>query len=370
LSDRPKDPSAAPALRGAQVLVRVSLDALAANYALLRRLASSAEVAAVVKANAYGLGLAPIAARLVVEGCRSFFVADLAEAIELRQLQPNVRIFVLSGLPEESGATLVQNGLIPVLNTPAQVRAWRRDAPNKMAALQLDTGMSRTGLSEKEVSELSANGAFLAPMRLALVMTHLARADTPNDSLNEAQVGRFAALLKYLPRVPRSIANSAGIFLGPCFHGDLVRPGIALYGGRPFALGHNPMRPVVNVCALVQQVRDVTTEVTVGYGATHRVQPPGRIATIGIGYADGYPRCLGGKGYVSVSGRKAPVIGRVSMDAITVDITQLPRNAMRPGSYVEVIGDDISVEDVAAAAGTVNYELLTALSRRAARVYF
>lgn len=351
------------------VRIRIDLAALAANYAQLRSRAVGAEVAAVVKANAYGLGMGPVAARLAEVGCRTYFVGTVTEGLELRQLQAAARIFVLNELSAGSAALYLHHQLLPVLNSMDEVRTWATRGAGAPAALQIDTGMTRAGLSAADVTVACADGKLCQALKLVLLMSHLACADDPGHALNQQQLGQFNALRKHWPDVPWSIANSAGIFLGPDFHGDLVRPGIALYGGRPGASGDNPMQEVVRLESRVLQVRQLTHRVSVGYGATQTLAPPARVATVGIGYADGYPRSLGGRGCAMWQGQRAPVAGRVSMDLLTLDVSAAGFADLAVGDWVTLIGKGLALEDVAAAAGTVNYELLTSLSRRADRNY-
>ena len=351
------------------VRITIDLAALAGNFARLRSAASSAEVAAVVKANAYGLGIGPVAAHLVAQGCQTFFVSTLAEGTELRRLQDSVRIFVLNELPADSVPLFVRHRLLPVLNTPDEVRAWTSHAPGAAAALQIDTGMTRAGLSGEDVARLSASAELKSALQPVLVMSQLACADDPSHPMNQQQLARFESLRQHWPQVPWSLANSAGIYLGQPFHGDLVRPGIALYGGRPGAGGANPMIEVVRLEGRVLQIRELTAAACVGYGATQRLSPPARIATIGIGYADGLPRSLSSRGYALCSGQRAPVVGRVSMDLLTLDVSAAAHATLAVGDYVTLIGGDAVLEDVATLAGTISYELLTNLSRRADRIY-
>ena len=351
------------------VRITIDLAALGANFAKLRALAESAEVAAVVKANAYGLGMGPVAVRLVAEGCRTFFVSTLAEGMELRRLQGSARIFVLNEMPADSVPLFLRHDLLPVLNTLDEMRAWAARAATAPAALQIDTGITRAGLSGEDLAALNESRQLRSSLNLVLVMSHLACADEPDHPMNHQQLERFGALRQHWPRTPWSIANSAGILLGPRFHGDLVRPGIALYGGRPCAVGANPMTEVLRLEGRVLQIRKLTAPASVGYGATQRLTPPARVATVGLGYADGYPRSLGGRGFVFCNGQRAPLVGRVSMDLLTIDVSAAAHAALAVGEYVTLLGGGAPLEEIAALAGTVNYELLTSLSRRAERIY-
>ena len=358
------DPGTAQAAPLARLVI--DLGALAANYALLQRIAAPAEVGAVVKANAYGLGLGPVAARLAAAGCHSFFVDSLAEGQDLRARLPQARIFVLSAAAD-AAEVCRRERLTPVLNTLAEVRRWAGQAPRVPAALQLDTGMTRAGLSADEVAALVADRDLLAALKLELLMTQLACADEPGHALNGEQLKRFAALRAQLPAAPTSIGNSAGTLLGAAFRGDLVRPGIALYGGRPFASGPNPMRPVVRLEARVLQIHALGQDAAVGYGAAYTARAPARIATVAVGYADGYPRALGGRGYACAGGRRLPVVGRVSMNLTALDVSLLPPAALAPGDYVEMLGPGVALEELAERAGTIGYEILVRLSPGLAR---
>jgi alanine racemase len=347
--------------------LEVNLAALARNYRKLCELAGDAEVAAVVKGNAYGLGVLPVAERLVREGCRTFFVATLAEGIVLRRESSARDIFVLEGVAARSEETFVKYGLQPVLNAPDQLRRWSRIG--KPAALHLDSGMSRLGLTSAELDALVAADTDFAGIGVTRLITHLACADTPDEPYNAEQLERFHAMLSRLPKLPVSIANSAGIFLGRDYHGDMVRAGIALYGGHPLATGPNPMEPVATLRARVLQIRVVDRETGVGYGATHHASPGTRLATLGIGYADGFPRFLGNRGFAGVAGSRVPIVGRVSMDLTCLEISSLPPESIAVGDYVELFGDTIAVDDVAALCETISYEILCRVSARVERVY-
>ena len=347
----------------AATLARLTIDlgALAANYAMLTRIARPAEVGAVVKANAYGLGVGPVSARLAREGCHSFFVANLAEGEELRAQLGAVRIFVLSGAAAAPRACRAAR-LTPVLNTLAEVRRWAALAPGTAAALQLDTGMTREGISPAEVAALAAEPGLLAGITLELLMTHLACADEPAHRQTADQLKRFLPLRARLPPAPTSIGNSAGLMLGPATRGDLVRAGLALYGGRPFESGDNPMRPVVTLEARVLQIHELREDAAIGYGATYTAHAPARIATVGVGYADGYPRALGGRAFAFACGRRVPVVGRVSMNLAAIDISKLAPAALAAGDFVEMLGPNVPLEELADRAGTLGYELLVRLS--------
>jgi alanine racemase len=320
----------------------------------------------VVKADAYGLGMVPVARRLLREGCRRFFVATLGEVAELRALDPDAEIYVLEGAVLAAVDELVALRATPVLSSLEQIERWRGHG---RALLHIDTGMTRLGLSAADVRLLAGRRELLEGIELAYVITHLACADEPEHPLNRAQVALFDELRALLPPARTSIGNSAGLLSAAMYRGDLVRPGIALYGGNPFANRPNPMAPVVTVLAPILQLRDITEPVSVGYGATVTAQPPARLAVLGAGYADGYPRCLGNRAAAALHGARVPVVGRVSMDLICVDVSALPRDTVRVGDCVELIGPTAGLDEIATAAGTISYEILTGLGRRLVRQY-
>jgi alanine racemase len=352
----------------------VDLSAIRANYAHIAAGVAPARVAAVVKADAYGLGAAQVALALMKEGCRDFFVAHLAEGLRLKSCLPEaVRIHVLNGLPAGAEASCAAAGLVPVLNSWEQAMAWRDLAARQQrrlpAVLQVDTGMSRLGLSPEDVGRLADVPAFFDRVEVKLVMSHLACADTPGAAANAAQLARFEALAGLLPPAPRSLANSAGSFAGSAYYGDLVRAGLALYGAGPFEGEASLMQPVVRLDARVIQVRTIQPGTGVGYGLTFTATGATRIATVSVGYADGWPRRLGGRGAAYFKGVRLPIVGRVSMDSMTLDVTALADSELAPGDVVELIGPHQTLEAVAADADTITYEILTSLGRRYARTY-
>jgi alanine racemase len=352
-------------------LLSINLDALAANYQRLVKEAGGAEVAGVVKANGYGLGAAEIAASLHDAGCRSFFVAHAEEGIALRERLADARIFVLHGLAEGTEKDIADAGLVPVLNHPGELSRYAALALARdqrlPAAIQLDTGMIRLGFSRKEAASIDARD--LEAIDPVLVMSHLASAEEPENPLNAAQRERFIDRPSLLADIPASLANSSGVFLGPDFHFDLCRPGVALYGVNPTPSRPNPMRPVVALSAPILQVHEVEEAGAVGYNATYPVAAGARIATVPVGYADGYLRSASGEAKARVGGEIVPIAGRVSMDLITLDISSLPPNSVEPGCVADLIFGPNGVDDLAKAAGTIGYEVLTRLGARLARRY-
>ncbi len=351
---------------GAGAFLEIDLDAIATNWRLLSARHVSGPVAGVVKADGYGLGAREVAARLYREGCRHFFVALLTEALAIRALLPGAMLAVLSGPLPGSEPAYRAHGITPVLGALAEIDAWRESGGGS-AILHVDTGMNRLGLPEAELATLAARPARLAGIETRWVMTHLVAAELPEDPANAAQRARFAAACAALPPAPRSLANSSGLFLGADFASDLARPGAALYGINPTPGQPNPMRPVVRLWARVLQIRDVPEGEGVGYNATWRAKRPSRIATAGIGYADGWHRSLSNRGGAVFDGRPVPLVGRVSMDLTTYDVTDHP--GISAGDRLELIGPSCTPDAVAAEAGTNGYEVLTSLGRRFQRLY-
>ncbi len=351
-------------------VLTVDLSAVVANWRTLVARHPAGPVAGVVKANAYGLGAAVVAPALHEAGCRHFFTAHLSEALAIRPLLPGAMLGVLNGLRPGTEAEHRAHDIIPVLGSLAEIALWRAEAARAGARLpaiiHIDTGMARLGLTEAEVAALAAEPTLLDGIAMRFVMTHLVSAERAGDPLNEHQRARFAALADRLPLALRSIANSSGIFLGPRFASDLARPGAALYGINPVPGQPNPMRPAVRLTARVLSLRMLRPGESVGYNATWRAERESRIATIAVGYADGWPRSLTNRGAAVFDGGSLPLVGRVSMDLTTYDATDHP--GLRVGDWLELIGPARPLADVAEAAATNEYEILTALGRRYHRV--
>jgi alanine racemase len=362
---------AIPDFEAARLTVR--LPAIAANYRTYRRMAGPTAVAAVVKADAYGLGTAGVAPALADAGCDSFFVARLEEGVALRRLVPRARIFVLDGANPDAVPALISHRLTPVLNSLNDIAAWSAAAGVGHhvldAVIHVDTGMNRLGLSGDELAVLSAESTKrLSGLNLVLVMSHLACSDDPAHPLNAEQLSRFRQALAMLPPAPASLAASHGAMLGMEYHFDLVRPGVALYGANPHAregagsASPNLMQTAAVLSARVLQLRRIDSGQSVGYGATFRAKRPSMLATVALGYADGYPRALANKGIAVLGGARVPVVGRISMDLMILDVTDLPQ-APHVGDGAELLGDHVTLGEVAAMAGTNEYEILTRLRR-------
>ena len=342
--------------------LEVDLSALTHNYLLLRGMHAKDHIGAVVKANAYGLGMDYVARALWKAGCREFFVATLAEGIELRQALPDGGIAVLNGLMIGEEREFLHHRLTPVLNDPGQVA---RFAGKGAAILHIDTGMTRLGLSASELDRM-VSGSSDYQKNFTMVMSHLACANEAAHPKNGEQLKRFKTALQFFPGLPASFANSSGLFLPADFHFDTGRPGCALYGINP-VMGENPMRHVATLSAPILQVRTLDRNETVGYGASFEAKKGARIAIVGLGYADGYFRLLSNKGAAYINGVRTPIAGRVSMDMIALDVSTLPD--LSPTARAEFINAAQTVSDVAQQAGTIGYEVFTRIGRRVARIY-
>ncbi len=352
----------------------VDLDALALNYQNLLKVAGGAEVAPVVKADAYGLGAAEVSRRLWAEGARRFFIARINEGEALRSsLGPKrpATIYVLDGAPTGSATRLAAANLTPVLNSPAQVSEWagfgRSQSQPAKAAIQIDTGMNRLGLRLEEAAALTQSPDALRGLDLDLVMSHLACATEPEHPANGAQAKRFAEVLPLFPGVRASLANSGGLFLGPDYHHDLVRPGISLYGGGPFGVSHPDLAAVATLSAPILQIRTVRPGETIGYGATFTAPHAMRVAILGAGYADGVLRAFGPEGHVWFGGKRRKLLGRISMDMMAMALDETDQ--VQPGDRAELLGPNMPLDQVAAASGTIAYECLVRLAPRLVGTY-
>jgi len=367
----------AAALADATGVLTVDLDAIVANWRKLEKTAVPAECAGVIKADAYGCGAEPVARALAAAGCKIFFVATLDEARVVRAAVPQAAIYVLNGFFQNCGEAYAKIDVRPVIGDLNELAEWdvfcRRSGWTGGAAIHIDTGMNRLGLTLTEAQGIVPR-INAGDHGITLVMSHLACAETLNHPLNGKQVATFREIASLYSGVPASLANSSGIFLGSQFQFDLVRPGAALYGVNPTPEADNPMQPVVDLKARIVQTRNVERGEGVGYGGTWTARRPTRLAIVSAGYADGYFRAAssndGTRGAeVVVAGKRCPIAGRVSMDLIAIDVTDLPNNAARRGHMVTLIGEGITVDELAHYFGTIGYEVLTSLSRRYARIY-
>ena len=362
---------------GAAARLVVDLSALAANWRAIAS-ATAAEVAGVVKADGYGLGAARVARALHAAGCRTFFTAFTREAVELRRVLGDVDIFVLMPLAGEEAGALREHDLVPCLFDSDGIDRWLASAPAQgapaRAGLHVETGIHRLGLDAAGLDALFTDDARRSRLDVTLLMSHLACADEPAAPANRRQLDRFLGIRDAFPDARASFANSAGTFLGSEYHFDLVRPGIALYGHDPHYLHHTAprVRPVAALEARLGQIATVEPGESVGYGAVATCDGPRRIGVVLAGYADGIPRSLYRRDRrfeVVVAGHRAPLFGTVSMDMITVDLSEVPDGAVEVGAWVEIFGPNASIERVAEQAGTIPYEILTGIGPRVERIY-
>jgi alanine racemase len=356
----------------AGAILTIDLGAIRENYRRLKTRLNGVRCAGVLKADGYGLGAACVASALAKEGCDIFFVALTGEGIALREaVGPGPDIFVLNGLPPGSEPEAAAAGLCPVINSTMQLKAWRETARGKgrrlAAAIQVDSGMARLGMAPAEVEAVAGETGAFEGIDIRFVMSHLARADEPLQAANETQRREFDRLRKMLPAAPASLANSSGIFLGSAYHYDLARPGAALYGVNPTPREPNPMLPVIGLRAKVAQTRQVGAGAGIGYGHTRHADGPLNLATISLGYGDGWHRRAASAAWFD--GVRLPFVGRVSMDSIILDISALPAGRLKEGDLVELVGSSQTVDDAAGHAGTIGYEILTSLGARFHRRY-
>lgn len=346
----------------AAATLHIDLDALVANWRMFQRRVAPAKAAAVVKADAYGLGARQVAKALQNAGCTRYYLAWPQEGADLRRhLGDGPEILVFHGVTPDTLSLFIEHKLQPVINDLVQLEVWQTSAAaGQPAALHVDTGMNRLGVSEHEWEDAARR--FSNPSRL---VSHLACGDEDSPA-NPAQVERFTRARRFWPGAPCSLSATGGCYLGDDYRFDEARPGIGLYGGGPVpAEGDRPLT-VVTLTAQVLQVRSIQAGETVGYGCTWTASGPTQLATIGIGYADGYLRSASNRGHVVVQGQKRPIVGRVSMDLIVVDITGL---SVAAGDDIEVIGPNMPLSEAAGAMGTIDYEILTRLGARLERRY-
>lgn len=367
-------PAAEPETGGT---LAIDLDAIEANWRALAHKLLTVECAAVVKANAYGLGLEPVTAKLAQAGCKTFFVADIAEVRRVRTCAREAAIYVLGGFSPAAGPAFAELNAQPVINSTAELAEWDAFVAVQNwrggAAIHVDTGMNRLGISAEEAAALALR-VQSQNHGITLLMSHLACAEIPDHPLNTSQIRLFRELRMLYHGIPASLANSSGIFLGDSAHWDMARPGAALYGINPTPGHANPMRSVVELTGRILQVRNVPQGETVGYGAAWTARRPSRIAVAAVGYADGLLRAASGTdgkngGTAIIAAKRCPIVGVISMDLACIDVTDVPDGLARRGDMATFIGEGIPVDEVAASAGTNGYEILTRLGPRCHLVY-
>ena len=358
----------------------IDLNALVNNWQFLKEKSGKAECSAVIKANAYGLGIEPVATALTGAGCKTFFVAMAEEGARVRAVAPDADIYVLNGIFADTLEVIAENNLSPVLGNVDQVSLWATSGMGKPSALHVDTGMNRLGLDVEEALQLAENTSMLKRLNALIIMSHLACADDPDHEHNTLQHENFKQVIGKYPELKASFSNSAATLTNTGFHYDLTRPGVALYGAEAVNDIANPVQPVVTAQSRILQIRHAKAGEKVGYGAEAILDRPTKIATISGGYADGFHRALSGAGVplrgakptggnVWLEGHLAPILGRVSMDLITVDVTDVPDQILQEAKWVELFGKNIAVDDAARACGTIGYELLTSLGGRYQRSF-
>ncbi len=355
----------------ASAILTIDLNAITNNYNMLQRQLGGAECAAVIKADGYGLGAERVGASLAAAGCETFFVAHIEEGIRLRQVVGDAEIHILNGLLPGAADTYKTHNLIPVLGSLREIGAWKvYTKENHLPCdIHVDTGMLRLGLPPDELRQIANDGELVSGLNIKNVMSHLASADELHSPQSGKQLKAFKQAREVLPMGAASFANSSGIFRGAPFHFDLARPGVALFGVNPTADSSNPMQPTIELKARIIQLRDAWAGDTVGYNATYKIKEHTKIATLAVGYADGYLRSLSGRAFAYLDGHKIPLLGRVSMDVVCFDVSQVPVHSCFVGAWVELIGPNHSVDALAGEAGTIGYEVLTNLGSRYHRIY-
>jgi alanine racemase len=355
----------------AGAVLTIDLAALTQNYTTLAAHFGGSTCGAVLKADGYGLDAQKVGPALANAGCSLFFVAHINEGIRLRSVLPEAEIHILHGSFKGAEGTLVEHNLVPMLGSLQEIEDWKRFCGDDQAPcdLHIDTGMLRLGLPPSEMQHLTDNTDLIGGMNIELLASHLASADEPQSPQNAAQLAAFNQARRLIPHKRASLCNSSGLFLGMDYHFDVARPGVALYGVNPTPDKPNPMMDVVSLRARIIQVRDAMPSDTVGYNATYAVSQPTRVATVAVGYADGLPRSLSNKSCGYIDSHRVPLIGRVSMDLITFDVSNVPHDLASPGQWIELLGSQQTVDDMARDAGTIGYEILTSLGRRYHRVY-
>lgn len=354
-------------------VLSIDLGALSQNYNIFKkRVGSHVEVAGVVKANAYGVGLQPVVETLVQEQCPQFFVATLDEAIAFRSFNQNTPVAVLGGLFIGGEKEYLKHNILPVLNTSDDIDRWNALAVERgkqlPSIIHYDTGMNRLGLSADEATQFCQRLNDYQGIDTQIIMSHFACADDKNHLMTPEQATRFSEFAKYFPNAKKSLANSSGLFRDDAYHHDMVRPGYALYGGNPTPETQNPMNNVVSLDTRILQIRHTKKGETIGYSATHDFDKNSITATVALGYADGFIRAGSSKATLYYKGQPCPVFGRVSMDLITIGIEHL-NPLPQVGDAIEVLGENQSVDDLADACGTIGYEILTSLTERYKRVF-
>ncbi|WP_375327514.1 alanine racemase [Candidatus Tisiphia endosymbiont of Nemotelus uliginosus] len=368
-------------MHSAHCTLEIDLAKIRANYRIMAQLCKTAEVAAVVKANSYGLGANIVAPALQQENCKSFFVTNIEEAISLRKvLGKKSNIFVLNGVFYDEVEEFKYYNFIPILNNIKQLEIWQKFAKHHMAiypnsgllpcAIHINTGMNRLGMTDKETKDIINNPALLEGLELQYIISHLSASEVADNPYNHKQLEKFKYYLSFFPKIKASLSNSSCVFLGEEYHFDLIRTGAALYGINPSeSLINNPLHNPVRLTAPIIQLQELSAEDYIGYNMTFQTGRNSIIATLPLGYADGYSRAFSNYGEVFIDSYKAPIVGRVSMDLITIDVTDLPPEKVFLGQQVEIIGNNCTPDKIANIINTIGYEVLTMMGNRYKKVY-
>ncbi|MEM7067825.1 MAG: alanine racemase [Pseudomonadota bacterium] len=358
----------------------INLSNLVDNWKTLAAMTTAPETSAVVKANAYGIGIEEAVNALYKAGCKTFFVAMIEEGARARKVAPDARIFALNGIFPDTVDRALADDISPVLSTLDQVKLWASCAQGRSSAIHVDTGMNRLGMDLKEAEALAGQRELIEQSGAQILMSHLGCADDPKDEVNHLQFQRFSRIAELYPDLRKSLLNSAGIIGNPDMAFDLTRPGVALYGGETVNGIENPMKPVVTAETRILQIRHAQKGELVGYGRVHKLTRDTVLATCSSGYADGYHRTTSGSGVplrepepkggiAAIGDYRVPILGRVSMDLTIFDVTDVPTQVIEENEWIELFGNKIAIDDVARSAGTIGYELLTGLGRRYHREY-
>lgn len=358
----------------ATAYLELDLEAVRQNYKTIQSvLKKGCRLSAVVKANAYGMGAIPTSKALYQAGCRDFFVINVDEALDIKPFLQDANIYILNGVQQGAAPILLREKFIPVLLSLEQIALWQAEArrldQNLPAILHLDTGLSREGLSYEEVTQLHNNLALLDGLDIKYYMSHLANADESNNSENIGQLNRFQELCSKLPPAPKSFANSHGIMRGQNYHFDMARPGMAIFGYCDSFKEPNQLMPAIRIAARIIRRRPLSLGQPVGYNALFKAQKPMLTATLNIGYADGFLRCLTNVGKINIQGYPAQIIGKISMDYTVLDVTDIPNDLTEPGTWVEIVHDADAFEELCTLGGTCTYEIVARLGPRFQRVY-
>lgn len=354
-------------------VLEVDTQLIARNYRILSQLVPHGVCGAVVKADAYGFGIKAVAPVLMQTGCQNFFVAHISEGIFLRSLLRHQNIYIFSGLLPQTEGYFVEHSLVPILNDFEMLKNWTRESEKlgrKLpCALHIDTGMRRNGFDRLDLENLLNAPELLKALDVHFIMSHLVSSHDPHDPLNKQQKELFDSIKQHFPQIKGSFADTGGIYLGPSFHYDFIRTGKGLFGLYTPPEGYEPLHPCLRFLARILQIRTAHKGETVGYGATHTLTRDSKLATLGVGFADGYDLRLSNRAYALFQQLKAPVVGRISMDYTVIDVTDIPESLCYVGGWAELVNQEMSLDSLAQSIGTLSRELSTGFTSRVSRIY-